>query len=174
MVEQMADEARFFVYSYNATTLVTTAGLAMGLFFIITAIALYYYYYVEVGLRRNEKYRRTGTSHGNDRTIDAYFDILDLLEKAWAIYAVESQDCRRRVVCEAHLPSASLINQPVAGVLTELFGQVTEEMLGQMDEGDAASVRDLQLAAQYGRTVRSCQAYERHCPDQQLATLPQN
>ncbi|KAG7173970.1 putative DM4/DM12 family-like protein 26 [Homarus americanus] len=163
LVEEMADKARFFVYNYNATTLVTTAGLALGLFFIVTAIALYYYYYATTN-RHSYTYA----------TKSDFVNVLYLLEEAWALYDIREQECRRRVVCEAHLPDARYVNKPVSGILSELLSQVTEDTLNNADQELAAAVRDLQLAAQYGRSVRSCQAYAKYCLTITLADVPHN
>ncbi|XP_071538000.1 uncharacterized protein [Panulirus ornatus] len=171
LVHQAADEARFFVYAYNATTLVTTAGLALGLFFIITAIALYYYYYSNTtnGRRSGREWEYTGNQSYNTLGL---VEVLDLLEKAWAMYDVQEVECRRRLVCEAHLLPPDTVNKPMAGTLTHLLSQVTEDMLGQTSEDFADSVRQLQAAAQYGKEANSCQPYVQHCPHVGLSDLP--
>ncbi|CAL4168978.1 unnamed protein product, partial [Meganyctiphanes norvegica] len=42
----LSEEARFLVYYYNSTTLVTTGALALGIGFVILSLAFYYFYYV--------------------------------------------------------------------------------------------------------------------------------
>ena len=49
MFNEMVEEARYLVYFYNTTTLVTTGGLLLGIVFIFLALALYFYYYVSDG-----------------------------------------------------------------------------------------------------------------------------
>ncbi|XP_069958752.1 uncharacterized protein [Cherax quadricarinatus] len=209
LVQAAADEARFFVYAYNATTLVTTAGLVLGIFFVVTAVALYLYYLVQEEKLKKKNWEYKGGNYRQDKSGGVYLGVVELLEQAWALYNIEGQDCRRSLVCEAHLPTASHVNFPVSETLKHLLGsqylqsphfhllpesrdspqqntqvintghlypdsQVTEDMLGEVDKGQAAVVRDLQLAAQYGRTVKNCLAYERYCPGQGLANISQN
>ena len=66
--EVLADAARFYVYAYNTTTLVTTAGLALGIFFIVTAIALYAYYYsgLDTAKRSDRSWERGGAKEGKE------------------------------------------------------------------------------------------------------------
>ncbi|XP_042891821.1 uncharacterized protein LOC122266251 [Penaeus japonicus] len=168
MVRSLVDEARFFVYAYNTTTLVTTAGLALGIFFIVTALVLYFYYYSTTTGRAGGEWEYSGNDYSR---YDYVADILGYLEKAFIDYGVEQEECRRRLVCEAHLPSAHLTNKPVVDTLTHLVSQVTDEDVAVAQPHDAATAQNLQLAARHGLEVQECQAYEQACPHVALSNV---
>ncbi|XP_037772577.1 uncharacterized protein LOC119568217 [Penaeus monodon] len=171
MMRSLADEARFFVYAYNTTTLVTTAGLALGIFFIITALVLYFYYYSSTTGREGGQWEYSGNDYSR---YDYVADILGYLEKAFIDYGVEQEECRRRLVCEAHLPNAHLVNKPIVDTLTHLVSQVTDEDVAAANAHDAAAAQNLQLAARHGLDEQGCQAYEQACPHVALSSAVHN
>ncbi|KAK8725399.1 hypothetical protein OTU49_010843 [Cherax quadricarinatus] len=134
LVQAAADEARFFVYAYNATTLVTTAGLVLGIFFVVTAVALYLYYLVQEEKLKKKNWEYKGGNYRQDKSGGVYLGVVELLEQAWALYNIEGQDCRRSLVCEAHLPTASHVNFPVSETLKHLLGK-TEQVLSHSKDG---------------------------------------
>ncbi|XP_027239576.1 uncharacterized protein [Penaeus vannamei] len=172
MMRSLADEARFFVYAYNTTTLVTTAGLALGIFFIITALVLYFYYYSTTTTgRAGGEWEYSGNDYSR---YDYVADILGYLEKAFIDYGVEQEECRRRLVCEAHLPNAHLVNKPVVDTLTHLVSQVTDEDVAAAHAHDAAAAQNIQLAARHGLDEHDCQTYEETCPHVALSSVVHN
>ncbi|XP_047502659.1 uncharacterized protein LOC125048153 [Penaeus chinensis] len=171
MMRSLADEARFFVYAYNTTTLVTTAGLALGIFFVITALVLYFYYYSTTNGRAGGEWEYSGNGRSS---YDYVADILGYLEKAFIDYGVEQEECRRRLMCEAHLPNAHLVNKPVVDTLTHLMSQVTDEDVATATTQEATAVRNIQLAARHGLDEQGCQTYEQACPHVSLSSVVHN
>ncbi|XP_050725588.1 uncharacterized protein LOC127003236 [Eriocheir sinensis] len=169
-----AERARFFVYAYNTSTLVTTAGLALGIFFLVTAIALYAYYYSTADEFKNKD--RGGWQRDEDNAIPdtsrLAAGVLGLLEQAWAGYGVEEQACRRRVSCEASLWASQGVNMPSAVLLSGLIGQVTYEDVVEAGGNAVTDMYELRQAAERGGRNKDCQAYEHDCPHVTIASLP--
>ncbi|KAK4306378.1 hypothetical protein Pmani_021797 [Petrolisthes manimaculis] len=171
----LADDARFFVYSYNSSTLILTVGLTLGLFFVITALALYVFYFATNGRRRTDRSWEGGEGaksdyDEDDPTLNLTSTVLDLLEKAWLAYGVKEEACRRRVACEAYMLAAIGVDKPEATILTQVLGQVTEDDLTRVTSTRAEAVRDILHAANYGHEFKNCQHYATHCPFTSLAT----
>ncbi|XP_068243994.1 uncharacterized protein [Palaemon carinicauda] len=167
-LRDLGETARFFVYAYNSTTLVTTAGLALGVFFLSAAALLYIFYYSSSsGRSGGGDWEYTG---GRSRHSRDFTGVLGLLEKTWAIYGVEDPECRRRLICQAHLPNAHKINGVVSGLLTELTSQVKRDMPA-LDSQDKLMARDLLEAAKQAQVRGDCQKYYQKCSQHSLDSL---
>ncbi|XP_066968336.1 uncharacterized protein [Macrobrachium rosenbergii] len=167
-LRDLEEKARFFVYAYNSTTLVTTAGLALGVFFISAAILLYIFYYsASTGRSSGGDWEYQG---GKGRYRRDFTNALGLLERAWAIYGVEGPECRRRLICEAHLPNAPKMNGVVAGLLTELTSQMRRDLPSLEGQGKVTA-GDLLRAATQALVRRDCRKYFRKCAQLSLASL---
>ncbi|KAK3866452.1 hypothetical protein Pcinc_028013 [Petrolisthes cinctipes] len=98
-----------------------------GLFFVITALALYFFYFSTNTRRRTDRsWKAKEQTRLRRPFLNLTSTVLDLLEKAWVTYGVREQECRRRVACEAYLLAAVGVDKPEAPYSLR---QVTEDDL---------------------------------------------
>ncbi|XP_064116399.1 uncharacterized protein LOC135222171 [Macrobrachium nipponense] len=178
----LVQQARYFIETYNATTIAYTGGLALGTVLVILSLFLYYLYKTEQAAsssgsgRSGGQWQYGGGSKSDDKD-EGFEAILGLLEKSWVFYGAQEQECRRRLSCEAHLSNATDINEKVSGTLKGLISQVKDGILTSTAtpaDTDKTAVRDLLLAAKHGRDWNDCQTYNQLCQTVSLASLPQN
>ncbi|CAL4110511.1 unnamed protein product, partial [Meganyctiphanes norvegica] len=99
-----------------------------------------------------------------------FVGILNLLEGAFARYGVNTHECRRRIVCEAHHGTLSQANQLAAAAFTHALGYVSEDVIASVDP--SYDLKELRNAADYGYNSPDCHIYAELCPENAIATLP--